>query len=116
AADVDRAAARLTRVFPEMGSARSVQFGPLLGGEEFLRPVPRGALEWRIEFVGPDSLQVRFAPWRFHRRRSLSRGKGGWYRNGGADGGGGNDEGYHRVREAVAHDDLHVSLSKSADL
>jgi hypothetical protein len=89
AADVERGPALLPRVAAEMRGALLVDLFPLLGGVEFLVRVPGGALQGRIEFVGPDSLQVGLSPRRLQRRpgsrRRLRRGPGDRSRNGGAD-------------------------------
>ena len=77
AADIDRGPARLARVVAEQLSALPVQFLSLRRREEFLVREPGGALQGRVEFVGPNSLQIGFAPRCFKGRagsgRSLSR-------------------------------------------
>ena len=44
-----------------------LQFGALCLGEKFLVRILGGALQRRVSFVGPDSLQIGFAPGRFQR-------------------------------------------------
>src|SRR5262249_19843660 len=80
----------------------------------------------RIEFVGPNSLEIRFTPGRFQRDpcptlpglrgrvRCLSRTPSDRHRNGGADSGHGNGDSYDRARDAVAHDDLPLPRSVTA--
>src|SRR5437588_12131184 len=101
AADVDRAAALLTRVAAEMGSALLVDLLPLRLGEEFLARIFGRALQGCIELVGPDSLEIRLAPCCFQdragSRRSLSREPARRQRDGGADGGGRNGESEQRA-------------------
>ncbi len=72
-ADVNRGPAILTGVAAEMCSSLLVQFLPLRRGEKFLVRIPGGALQRRIKFVSPNSLQVRFTPRCFQRRAGSRR-------------------------------------------
>src|SRR6266849_1816249 len=58
-----------TPVPAEKGGSLSVQFGALGVGEKLLGSIPGGALEGRVGFIGPNALQIGFAPGRFQRRR-----------------------------------------------
>ena len=106
AGDVDarsRAPHALSR--PSSADRCSIQFCPLRLGEKFLVRILGGALQGRVGFVGPNALQVGFAPGRFQRwgrrrggsRRSLSRRPRDGHRNDGADSGRGNGDRYHRA-------------------
>src|SRR5262249_7482680 len=58
--------------------ADAVQFRPFLVGEEFLVGILGGSLQGNLVIVGPDALQVRFAPGGFccrTRRLGLPRGR-----------------------------------------
>jgi hypothetical protein len=46
----------------ERSAALFVQFGSLCLGEKFLSRIFGGALQGRIKFVSPNSLQIGFAP------------------------------------------------------
>ena len=84
---------------------------PLCLGEEFLVGPFGGALQRRVGFVGPNALQVGFAPGRLRRRgwrrgggrRCLRRRPRNGHRNDRADGGRGDGDRYHRAWEPVAH-------------
>jgi hypothetical protein len=65
AGDVELGAAFHTPVAAEQRRSLLIQFGPLRLGENFLVRVLGGALQGRVGFVGPNALQIGFAPGRF---------------------------------------------------
>src|SRR5262249_54499492 len=80
-----------------------------------------GALQQRVSFVGPDTLQIGFAPGRVQRRWSWRTAGSGWClsrrlpdrrRNDGA--GSRNGDHYHRAWERLAHDGLLLPSGVSA--
>src|SRR5580704_9190522 len=91
----------LSRKPVEVRRPRLVKFGALRLGEEFLGSVLGRALQGRVEFVGPDALQIGFTPRRFEGRlgwrRGLRRGLDCRHANDGARGRGGNGSGYDRA-------------------
>ena len=79
AADVLFASSRMRPiVLLKNARSESVQFGSFLVRKELLVRVPRGSLQRRLVVVGPDTLQIRFAPRRVGRRSRLAGGVGVW--------------------------------------
>src|SRR5262249_42461793 len=64
AGDIGLAPARGPLIAAGLLRPQSVEFRPLGVGKEFLVRKPRGALQRRVIFDGPDSLQIGLAPGR----------------------------------------------------
>src|SRR5207249_884634 len=47
----------------------SIKLGAFCVSQKLPVAVPGGPLQGYVDISGPDALQVRFAPWRLHRRR-----------------------------------------------
>src|SRR5438552_5291035 len=110
AGDVELGPALHTLVAAQQRRSLLIQFGSLRLGKKFLVRKPGGALQGRIGFVGPNALQIGFAPGHFQRwRRSLSRRP--WNGDDGADSDRGDRDRYHRACEPVTHDRLLPSLA-----
>src|SRR5205814_1254222 len=65
--DVAFGAALHARIAAWDSGSLPVEFRPFLICEEFLTRKLRRTLQWRLVWIGPNTLQIRFAPWSLRR-------------------------------------------------